>query len=94
MAKCKNDPQRKGNGAGSNREVPVIAMDYRSKRRKGKSEEDEEAEKNEEKKGSLPTIVMLDSGYKWHVARVVPKKGKEPYAIKVNRKTYREYGLQ
>ena len=34
------------------------------------------------KRGSLPTIVMLDSGYKWHVARVVPKKGKDPYAIK------------
>ena len=42
MAKCKNDPRRKGNGAGNNREVPVIAMDYIGKKRKRKSEEDEE----------------------------------------------------
>ena len=80
MAKLKNVPHNSGQGAGKNRDVPVVAMDYTGKRRKGKSEEEEE-EENEEKKGSLPTIVMLDSGYKWHVARVVPKKGKDPYAI-------------
>ena len=71
--RAKSFPHRHDKGK-KIREVPKISIDY--------GFIDDSKDKNEEEKG-MPILVIKDSETGMRFARVVPKKGVDPYAVHV-----------
>ena len=70
--KAKGHPHRKSKEEDKGSTVPVVGMDYMFM-----SEKQEEGEER-----GMPILVIKDSKTKVVRARVVPKKGRDPYAIR------------
>ena len=87
--KAKDDPHKRKIKEDEKREIPIVSIDYmymESKESRVRRKEEErrnkrqEGQEEEESRG-MPILVLKVSRTKVAVARVVPRKGRDKYAI-------------
>ena len=61
--------------------VPLVRADYMYMRENRKNREGDKDEEEEEEEKGMPTLVVKDTKNKMMTARVVPRKGVDPYAV-------------
>ena len=84
--KAKDDPHRRKIKQDEEQDIPIISIDYmfmesREARLRRKEINKSRAESEEEEDKGMPILVLKDSRTKVALARVVPKKGRDQYAI-------------
>ena len=73
-------------GQKKTRDIPVISIDYAFM--------NDDKDKKEEQEKGMPIIVIKDSESKTQLARVVPKKGVDPYAVDRIKRDIDQFGYK